>query len=711
MNDELLQIKLQFESPPEVQEGLEFFVKSLESSLRLMIPKSVLEKAPDPNDKDATRAFFGKIGTELPLIYTSFGKTAPYIISMKFLAFSELTHGMGRFVSDVVSRWLVPGKQLPLLSVNSMAFEFVRYPGIGFFFHELFLKAENENDFNAIKNNLDNLMDQIKLNILSVTHARKIVAQKNLTLDQKKMIIQENIASLLGKPKQVHDETIFDQSHQFLVKILAEKQVSSIKEQIAPLLELRPQIFERDVFNELHEGLLLLKESFIAYRDSKHLTRIIAYIYLFRKTVANSAILHPNQRHLSLKVLKTKIKDNNNIHPVLGLVISLNILRENEIFEERHLAKAINAILPFARKVQDSYFESRRADSVRNFYIEIEKIDSTPFTSLEIAMIKQKLPTEVKTRIETVINPIFIQKNEEEVMRNILVLSNQLKYVHDIPQLIISFLKQTDNSLSFIVVMARLLRGNDRPLKFLLSNCPEGIRIENHEVRSMGLLRKKYPKEANVFEVHIEKQRFLREDFSLDLYEARRVVYDSLSSVLGDIRDYNGGMISKQNEALGELTKLLLEEDISNNFLIENYFYSLKPIYMQSVLPPIILKKQFMMLIQLTEHDYSQQPYFMQMQIVDNYFILMLGSMSPSFKDIIFNSIENCGINSNDLTSSLLNNHDVLCLGYLYQFTNPKDYETLLISVTEGIKNWQKSIQSPQKFDPVTLHLKQTQRL
>ena len=317
----------------------------------------------------------------------------------------------------------------------------------------------------------------------------------------------------------------------------------------------------------------------------------------------------------------------------------------------------------------------------------------------------------MKTRIETVINPIFIQKNEEEVMRNILVLSNQLKYVHDIPQIIISFLKQTDDSLSFIVVLTRILRGGDRPLKLLLSNCPKEIGIDNHEVRAMGLLRKKYPKEANVFEVHIEKQRFLREDFSLDLYEARRVVYDSLSRVLGDIRDYNGGMISKQNEALVELTKLLLEEDISNNFLIENYFYSLKPIYMQSVLPPIILKKQFMMLVQLTEHDYSQQPYFMQMQIVDNYFILMLGSMSPTFKDIIINSIENCGINSNDLTSSLLNSHDVLCLGYLYQFANPKDYENLLICVTEGIKKWQKSIQSPQKFDPVTLHLKQAQTL
>ncbi|MCF7851745.1 MAG: hypothetical protein K9M07_00720 [Simkaniaceae bacterium] len=702
---DLLRIRLPFDCPDTIKREYDLYTQSIEAALSNMIPPSVLEKAPDPQDKQAVTIFFNKVKDQLPLISSSFSLTSPYVISLKFLAYSEYTHGMGRFISEAVSRWLVLGKQLPLISVSSMAFEFVRYPKISFFFHEVLVRIDSEKDFEMAKTNCDPLLRQIKLNILSVQYARKIVDQKNLTLDQKKIIIQENIASLLGRPKQNIDETIFDQTHQFLIKILAEEKVEEIKEQIAPLLEHRPQIFERGVFNELNESLTLFNDHFLALRTSKHLTRIIAYLYLFKKMISNLTILHPNLRHLSFKVLKTHLLNDQKNCPIIGLVISLNLLRENELFEERHLIKSVEAIVSNIKKVSGSYAEMRKSGSVRNLYIEFEKEGCLPFSPHEIGLIKQRLPSEIKLRIETIINPIFMQKNEEEVMRNILTLCNQLKYVHDIPQANISFHKQTDQTLSFIVVLARILRPGDQPIKNLLSKYLHHMRIENYELKSMGLLRKRYMKEANVFEVYLDKKHFLREDFSLDLYEARRVVYDGITKVIGEIRDYNGGMISKQNEALQELTKLLAQDNIQNDFLIENYFYSLMPVYMQSVLPPRILKKQFIMLLQATEHDYTHQPYFMQMQIVDNYFILMLGSMNPSFKEVIKDSIERAQFDSSSLTSSAISPHDIFCFGYLYQYDTPKDYENLLISMTEGIKSWQKTQIINQTFDPVAAHL------
>ena len=705
MDKDLLKIKLLFDCPEDVESSFELYVASLEKALASMIPEEVLHKAPDPSDSEAVTSFFNKIGKELPLIATSFGESAPYIVSLRFLAYSQFTHGMGRFVSDTTSRWLVPGKQLPLVSVNSMAFEFLRYPGIGFFFHEILARIDSEADLKTVKENLDGLMREIKLNILTVHHARRIVGQKKLTLDQKKMIIQENVSSLLGRQHNKNDETIYDNAHQLLIKILADQKVSQINETITPLLELRPQIFERDVFIEVQDALELFHDEFIATRDPKYMRRIVSYMYLFKKSVSNLNLLHPDQRHLSYKLLKTRANDDG--RHVLGVVLSLNLLRETEIFEKRNLLKALQSILPYLRMVPNSYVDARKTNSVRNFFIEVQKEDGQPFTPREISSIRTKLFTEVKTRIESIINPIFMQKNEEEIMRNILILSNQLKYVQDIPQATITFLKQSDHTLSFIVVLVRLLRFEDLPLKLLFAKHTDSIHIENHEVKAMGLLRKKYAKEANVFEVHVKKERFLREDFSLDLYEARRMVYNSLSNILGDIRDYNGGMISKQNEALGELTKLLLQEEIKNDFLIENYFYSLNPVYMQSVHSTHILKKQFMMLLQASEHDYTQQPYFMQVQIVDNFFILMLGSMTPSFKDVINENLEKLSLDKTNLTTSFLNNHDVLCLGYLYRFNHPKDYEQIIVNVTESVKGWKKTLKSDQTFDPVTVHLSQ----
>ena len=51
-------------------------------------------------------------------------------------------------------------------------------------------------------------------------------------------------------------------------------------------------------------------------------------------------------------------------------------------------------------------------------------------------------------------------RNEEEVMRNILILSEQLKLVRDLPQIIVSFDEQTDKYVSFTVILLRILKSN-----------------------------------------------------------------------------------------------------------------------------------------------------------------------------------------------------------------------------------------------------------
>ena len=61
------------------------------------------------------------------------------------------------------------------------------------------------------------------------------------------------------------------------------------------------------------------------------------------------------------------------------------------------------------------------------------------------------------------------------------------------------------------------------------------------------MLRKKYPKEANIFQLQIDKDPFLRADHSLDLHQARQSIVEELEKVIGEVRDYNGGLISKQH--------------------------------------------------------------------------------------------------------------------------------------------------------------------
>ena len=101
-----------------------------------------------------------------------------------------------------------------------------------------------------------------------------------------------------------------------------------------------------------------------------------------------------------------------------------------------------------------------------------------------------------------------------------------------------------------------------------------GIRLSPSTVFPKILWLKKHRKEASVHRVKVPKEQFLRRDHSIDLYKARQTVVSEISRVVGEIRDYNGGMISKQNELLCSVKRLLGDMKNSDELLLENFFYS-----------------------------------------------------------------------------------------------------------------------------------------
>lgn len=695
--DHLLRIEPLFDYPPEARDSFEIYLESVKWLIYRIIPPklfSLAQSIESLEEVEKIESFYKQLESLIPLSKGTQKKIeAPSTLSFVTLCQANYTHGVGRFLADIYSRWLIPGKQLNLVYVHSLAFAFQLRPSHGYFLHELFVKVENKKDLSLVYAHLPNIHKEIAINILAVQYARKVVSITNLSVEQKRIIIQENISSLLNRPSKETNNTIFDQMHHFFVKVLAEEKISSIKEQIAPLGELRPQIFERDMFHELQNFSLLLKDNFTALRDSKHLTRMIAYGYLFRKVISNLILSNPHVRHLVIKLLHTKILIDNELKKVVGVLIAINLLRENEIIGEKHLFKAIQSILPLAEKVPDTFIQDKNPNGqMRAIYVEVYKKEGF-FTKEEIQNLKQRLSNEIKSRVESVINPIFMPRNEEEVMRNILILSNQLKYIHDIPQVIITFHKQTELELTFTIILLRILKPGYSPLQHLFAKYKSKAKFSDHEVRSVGLVRKKYPKEGNVFEMHLEKKFFLRKDFSVDLRQARRAAFHILNDMLQEIRDYNGGMISKQLEVLSELKKLLLQINIRNDFLLENFFYSLSPNYMQSILPSLILKKVFLFLLEALENDYQAHIYFLKTQIVEGYFLLSIGAVNPSFKDFIEKKLESFEFEPSSLTSSFVKMQDISCLSFILKYSDSDQHQKFLQTIIEGVKIWKSTVQ------------------
>jgi hypothetical protein len=521
------------------------------------------------------------------------------------------------------------------------------------------------------------------------------MSSQSLPADQKASLVQDKLESLIGRPLGEFDGTIFDQMRLFFVKALAEKRIGQVKEKISSLLKQRPDVFEADLFLEIQHFVWMFRDAFTASRSLHHLSRLIALHYLFRRSLREERALRPKERYLTCKLLKTTLQTSKEERPVLGIVVGMTLLGSHEVFEQKHALKAIQHCLKGVSYVEESYIAHRQGEEMaRLFYLEVEKEDGMPFSLEEIKELKKRLPRELKASVENVAHPIFMPRNEEEVMRNILLLSQELKYVRDIPQVVISFDAQTEEGLLFNVILLRVLKSGDIPLEDHFRHATSSLEFADFDVKHVGLLRKKYVKEATLFTICMQKKPFLRKDYSLDLFKARQAVSHELSNLLGDIRDFNGGILSKQHELFGELRKSLLGMKGSSDFLLETFFYSITPPLMQSILPPTTLKQLFLMLLEALEHDFAAGRYFLKTERDPEYLLVMTSTPNEGFKERLSLAIAELGIAASDLATIPVRVYDTECLGYIFRCKDPHRSALFLTQVQEAMHAWQQAIGS-----------------
>ncbi|HSX10907.1 MAG TPA: hypothetical protein VLF94_04240, partial [Chlamydiales bacterium] len=216
------------------------------------------------------------------------------------------------------------------------------------------------------------------------------------------------------------------------------------------------------------------------------------------------------------------------------------------------IAGGISLNFQFVHAPAHKFFVAQEIVSIRNAHENASIQRNLPDL---ISDLKEKLPCEFLRQAENVVHPIFMPRNEEELIRNLIVLATQIKYVRDLPQVSIHYEKQTDVDLNFTVIIARLLKGNIEPLRKLLDK--SALKMDIDDVRIMGYLKQKYAKEAAIVRVTVDKKRFFRPDYSVDLLRARQKIVSQLNQCLGEFRDFNGGMILKQDESLGQLRQEL----------------------------------------------------------------------------------------------------------------------------------------------------------
>jgi hypothetical protein len=475
---------------------------------------------------------------------------------------------VGKFFYEMIHRWLLPGRRLDVAFFFSSDFKFSEAGPHLYTLAEMAIRLDQEIDRDHMEHNLRVIETEIRLGMVSVYHASRLLEMHLLSAQEKNGILQEKISKLIQR---------------------------------------NPDEIDYDIFGELQHFTVMSKDEFKTPRDPHHLSRLVTLFYLFRKSIEREREKRPDKRHIRLKLATVQLDLPWGIKKVLGVCVALNFLRPNELFEERHLVRALQNGLAGIKAVSDSFFVNEGTDEgIHTLYLEIEKENGQDFTPDELKHFRRFLPEELKRTVEVPLNSLFMPRNEEEIIRHVVSLSGQLRFVKDLPQVILIFDEQKEGDLYFTVLLVRILYPNSASIQTLFSKDDSSMTYIPDRVKRVGMLRKRYPKEATIFRLKFSSKPFLRDDHSVDLFRARQAIIRELQRLVGDVRDYNGGMIAKQIELLGALKQLLGEADRTSSRLLESFFHALYPIESRSIVPPEQLKKLFLLWKQLL-NDSSQK--------------------------------------------------------------------------------------------------------
>ncbi len=545
----LEQLEFDFEFGCSLIEA-EYYREGAQDLIRKLVPADLLE----PASREALQRT--RFADSLPLIRWSDLDRAPCSLSVLLLCKYRLN--ACNFFCDMISRWLLPQRQI---NVELFFSSDVRLPHLSddlLSVAEVVVYLKSAAEMEEVRKNIAAIETEIRLGVVSNYHARRILEFKGLSADGKTAMIQEKISSLIQSHSKDYDQGIFSQMQQFLVNC--------------------PQEFKNQ-------------------RDYHHTSRIISNLYSIRKLLRQNIEVFPSKRHINLKFLKTRLKIGKKEKPVLGILAGLNFLREHELFEAEHLAAAVRRLLPAAKLVAGSIFADPVKDTqLQTLYLEIEKESGADFSLDEIQLLRSSLADRLKEHIEQLTNPVYMPRNDEEVLRNLMALSRQIRFIGDIPQVIISFDETRGSDLHFTVILVRVHEEGEASVQELFAKKKTTLKYIPDRVRNLGAIRRKF-KEGTVFRTTLPNEKFLRSDRSVDLYKARRFLFEEVSSIVGALRDYNGGMILKQSEQIAALKEALGKIGQTHSMLIEKFFHAILPMEMRTSCDIEPMKQLFLMLL------------------------------------------------------------------------------------------------------------------
>jgi len=455
-----------------------------------------------------------------------------------------------------------------------------------------------------------------------------------------------------------------------------------------------PLATDNSLFNDLTLLYILATQKFLDHRNAAHLFRLTLSIHLMKKKLFRKATFASHIRHLQIRWIPTNLVFPFVDKPVLGCLIGFNLMDRYELFDEENIVLALQKYLPQLRLVKESsYCHNSEYKNLKIFYFEIEKKNGHPFSLFEKSILQSKLQEKVKSSIQPLSPTIFMGLNDEEIYKNVLVLSQEIQTLEDLPQANITLEQQTGKEIIFRVNLVHISPFH----RFSLKDRFPASQFVSQRVLTVKHLEDQ-PIEAHVFKIHLPREaHLLRSDGSLDFYSARQKVVALIRNAIGDFRDYNGGIILKQQELLSDFKASFFELVDSDPEALESFFYALLPLEKQVSLPLDVLTQLFNNYLESRKEKFqnSNEYSFKTFHNDDQIFICVHGE-DLSLTNTISEILHEQTFNSVDYAYNLINTVDDVYFNCVFMHTHGKNSELWLQIFQDAIHKWHEKIKTKQ---------------
>ena len=435
----------------------------------------------------------------------------------------------------------------------------------------------------------------------------------------------------------------------------ADDKISKIHRLLNFIINRKPLHFSKKIYRHLHGLMAITDDNFFLKRSPEHLVKIIAYQYYFaNKLQTNTNSL--NDLDIKFKFTRTFIEKGSEKVPVLGLIFQFLSKDIMDQFNSQKFIDAISIITPTIKVEGNSYFFHRMTSNQCSLYLEVANTNYRAFSKREENLIITKASNILKSCIEQAITSIIMPSNEEELMRYVILLAQQIQYKKDIPQVYISLDEQTATDLFFSVVLVRPILNLTEPIKDLIKkSSSKSLHFELIRKRITGMIDTETPKEASILRCKLQKRSFIRSDRTLNLNKARKVVYTNLTALFGPIRDYIGGLIDQQHQQLSMVEAAIPNQIKYSKDHLESFFYAIRPASLRSIFPKEAIIELFLLCnknLRKTSMTEWKQTAFKKATLDYRYWVIILSSFEE--RSLFISQLQNIDISFTSLIYSSL---------------------------------------------------------